>query len=200
MSLSEWDSKMNEENLGVFDARHLVQNEHDTLKPCILFLTRNRIVAVLLEGINPWTVVTVIVALAASFIGLLLRNFALFLGGFSIGIIAGLCIVLIDFVIRHKEFRKIKRLNPEHILEMTEKSFEIHYEKIAKVEVRIFNRYSGISGFMPSLPSLQEHHYVITFVTSEKKHTFILDGNKLKECLGLIREFVPETTEITEID
>lgn len=191
---------MNEENLGVFDARHLVHNEHDTLKPCILFLTRNRIVAVLVEGINPWTVVSVIVALAASFIGLLLRNFALFLGGFSIGIVAGLCIVLIDFVIRHKEFRKIKRLNPEHILEMTEKSFEIHYEKIVKVEVRIFNRYSGISDFMPSLPSLQEHQYVITFVTNEKKHTFILDGKKLKECLDLIREFVPETTEITEID
>lgn len=187
---------MNEENIAVFNARHLVHNEHDTLKHCTIFLTRNRIIVVSRGGINPWTAVTVIAALAASFTGLLLRNYALLLGGLGAAIIAGLCIALIDLLIRYKESRKIKRLNPERILEMTEKSFEIHYETIAKVMVRTFSRYPGRSDFMPSFTFLQEHQYVIEFATNERKHTFILDGNKLQEFLDLIREFIPKTTEI----
>jgi len=186
---------MNEENLGILNVRHLVHDKYDDVKPCTLFLTRNRIIAVTVEGINPWTVVTVLVALAVSFTGFLLRSFVLFLGGLGVGIIAGLLIGLIDFVIRHKELRKMKRLNPERILEMNEKNFEIRYKNILKVRVRTVSTYPRRSDF---IPSFKEHRYVVDFATNEEKHTFVFDGRQLHQFLDIFRQFAPETTEIEQ--
>lgn len=191
---------MNEENLSILSVRCLVQDRHDDIKPCTLFLTRDRIIVVSTEGINPWTAVTVVVALVASLTGLLLRNFVLFLGGLGAGIIAGLIIGLIDFMIRHIRLRKVKRLNPERILEMSRKNFAIDYKKIVTVEVRKFNRYPGRSDFIPSLPALQEHEYVIDLVLGEKKHAFILDRNKLHQCLDLLHKFAPENIKIEQFE
>lgn len=186
---------MNEENLGILNARHLVRDKYDDAKPCTLLLTRNRIIAVTIEGINPWTVVTVIVALAASFTSFLLRNFVLFLGGLGVGIIAGLLIGLIDFVIRHKVLRKMKRLNPERILEMNEKNFEMRYKNIVKVRVRTVSTYPRRSDF---IPYFQEHRYIIDLVTNEEKHTFVFDGRQLHQFLDIFHQFAPETAEIEQ--
>lgn len=192
--------KLNEENIGVLSARCLVPDKHDAVKPCTLFLTANRIVVVLTGGINPWAVVTVIVAFAVSLSGLLLRNFVLFLGGLGAGIIAGFIIGLADFIIRHIGPRKVRRLNPERILEMSEKNLAIDYKKIVKIEVRKLTKYPGRSDFIPSFPAFQEHKYVIDFVLGEKKHTFILDRKKLQQCLKLLHQFVPETVEIEQFE
>lgn len=197
MSLSERVDKMTEEKLGVINARHLARDEYESIKPCILFLTSNRIIVATLGGINPWTVVTVIVALIASFIGLILREFALFLGGLGVGIISGLSIVVIDFAIRHLELRKVKRLSPERILQTKERNFEIRYAEIAKVEVRTFKTYPKGSFFLPSLPELT---YSIDFITDKDKDRFILDKGELQLCLDLLHRLAPKTIEIEEVE
>lgn len=188
---------MKEEKLGIFNARHLMLNEHnDVIKPCILFLTRNGIIVASSEGISRWIVVTVIVAFAASFTGLLLRNVVLLLGGLIAGIMTVLLVGLIDFAIRQRKIGKMKRLNSKYILEMNEKNFEIPYAEIVKVEVKTFKTYPRGSYMFPSF---QEHRYMIDFVTRKEKHSFILDISKLQQCLNLIQQFLPETVEIDQV-
>lgn len=187
---------MKEENLGTLNARHLILSEHDTIKPCTLFLTRNRIIVVSAEGTNRWLVAMVTVTFAASFTGLLLRNVVLSLGGLVAGIMAILLIGLINFAIRQRKIGKVKRLNPKRILEMNEKNFEICYAKIVKVVIRTLKTYPGGNYLFPSF---QEHRFKIDFITHAEKYSFILDGGKLQKCLKLIQQFVPETTEIDKI-
>jgi len=186
---------MEEEKLGILNARHLILSEHDAIKPCTLFLTDNRIIVVASDGINQWIVVTVIVTFIASFMGLILRNVILFLGGLGAGIMAVLLTSLIYFVIRKRKIGKIKRLSPERILEMNEKNFEIRYTKIVKVVVRTFKTYPRGNYLFPSF---QEHRHKIDFVTHEEKYSFILDRGKLQQCLNLIQQFVPGTIEIDQ--
>jgi len=194
--LSESGDRMKEENLGIFNVPHLVLGQHDAIEPCTLLLTPNRIIVVSPEGINRWIVVTVIVAFAASFTGLLLRNGVLFLGGLVAGIMAALFIGLIDFVLRRIRIGKIKHLNSKRILEMNEKNFEIRYAKIVKVVVRTFKTYPRRSYLFPSF---QENRYRIDFVTHKEKHSFILDRSELQQCLNLVRQFAPETVEIEQV-
>lgn len=187
---------MKEENSCIINARYLPLDEYDVAKPCTLFFNRNRIIVVSLEGMNPWTVVTVIVALAASFTGLLLRNFFLLFGGLGAGITAGILIVIIDFLIRRKKLSKMKRLSPERILETSEENFEVRFAEIVKAEVRTFKTYSKGSLL---LPSLQENQYAVDLATNQKKYRFILDRNKLQQCINMLRQFAPETIEIDEV-
>lgn len=187
---------MKEEKLDTLNARHLIPNEHDAIKPCTLFLTRNRIIVVSAKKINRWIVVTIAVTFTTSFMGLLLRNAVLFLAGLGTGITAVLLTALVGFVIRQRKIAKMKRLNPKRILEMSEKNFEIRYAKIVKIVVRTFKTYPGGNYLFPSF---QELRYKTDFITHKEKHSFILDRGKLQQCLNLVRQFIPETVEIEQV-
>ncbi len=190
-----WAVKMKEEYLGILNVRHLILGEHDVIKSCTLFLTRNRIIVVSTEGVNRWIFVSVAVAFAASFMGMLFRNIVLLLAGLVAWMIAVLLVGLVNFVIRQRKIGEMKRLNPRRILEMNEKNFEISYAKIVKVVVITFKTYPGVNYLFPSF---QENRYKIDFITCAKKHSFILDRGKLQKCLNLIQQFVPETIEINQ--
>jgi len=177
-----------------FNAHQAIINENETIKSRILFLTNNRVIVASIEGITLWTVAIVIIALAGSFTGLLLRNLDLFVGGLSVGIAAGLIIGLVDYLVRLRKRGKMKKLDPDSIVEMSRENFEILYSLISKVEVRTSQTYSRGSWFLPF--SLSEQNYVLDFFTDSNKHTFVLEPNDLEPCLNLIRKFVPETITI----
>lgn len=182
--------------MAVFDAHQLTPGESDAIKSCTLFLTRSRIIVAFVGGINSRVFLTVIIALAASLIGLIFKNFLLFLIGFGAGITAGFFIVLSDFVMRRRKLGKIKTLNPEDVLQMNGNNFEILYSEIVKVETSTFDVYSRASLFVPL--SVQEHKHEINLITKEKKHTFIVDEGVMQECLNLLRQFAPEIEETRE--
>jgi MFS superfamily sulfate permease-like transporter len=187
---------MKEENLSSFDARQLILGEHDIIKSCILFITRRSIIIVYSSGASLRVVILILVAFAAGLLGLILRNVTLFVGGLSAGIVIGMVIAMVDFMFRRRRLKKMKRLSPERILQMSEKNFEVPYEKIVKVEVRESKVYPQITLF---LPMFEEHYkYVVGFLTDENKYLFILDADKLQSCLNLIREFAPKTIHIEE--
>jgi len=188
---------MKKENSAVFNAKHLIRGEYDIVKPCALLLTNDRIIVASLEGISLWTVTSVIVALAASFVGLILANVVLFLGGLGVAIVAGLCVVLLDYMIRHRRLSKIRQHNIERILENGGRNFQVPYSKITKVEVRPSESYTKVV-FVPSY--LREQQYVIDFIENKEKHTFIIDDSSLQPCLNLLSRFLPETVEIEQTE
>ena len=185
-----------EKILGVFDVHQLILGEYDTIRPCTLLLTRNRIIVATSEGVNRWIVVVAVMAFIAGLAGLFLRNAMLFLAGLATGIVAGLLIGLFDFVIRRRRVGKMKRLNPNHILEMDKKNFEVPYANIVKVEIRTFKTYPRRSYL---LPSFEERRYKIDFVTQKERFMFIMDKSKLEHCIDLFRQSAPETIEIERV-
>jgi hypothetical protein len=185
--------EIKEEILRSFNAHQAIINEHETINSPIVFLTNTRIIVASIEGITLWTVAIVIIALAGSFAGLLLRNFDLFVGGLSVGIAAGFVIGLVDYVVRLRKRSKMKKLDPNSIVEMSRKNFEIRYSLISKVVVRTFQTYSAGRWFLPF--SFLEHKYVLDFLTDSSKHTLILEPNDLQPCLNLISKFAPEAIE-----
>jgi hypothetical protein len=185
--------EVKEEILRSFNAHQAIINEHETINSPILFLTNTRIIVASIEGITLWTVAIVIIALAGSFIGLLLRNLNLFVGGLSVGIAAGLVIGLVDYVVRLRKRGKMKKLDPDSIVEMSKKNFEIRYSLISKVAVTTSQTYSTGRWFLPF--SFPEHKYVLDFLTDSSKHTLVLEPNDLQPCLNLISKFAPEAIE-----
>lgn len=192
------NSETKEEILGSFNAHQAIINEHETIKSRILFLTNNRIIVASIEGVTLWTAAIVIIALAGSFTGLLLKNLDLFVGGLSLGVAAGLIIGLVDYAMRHRKRGKMKKLNPDSIVEMSRENFEMPYSQISTVEVRTSQTYSRGSWFLPF--SFSEQNYVLDFFTNsnKNKHTFVLEPKDLAPCLTLIRKFAPETITTEE--
>ena len=188
---------MKKENLSSFEVYQLILGEQDIVKPCTLFIARGSIiVAASPSGVSLRAIVLVLVAFAAGFLGLILRNITLFLGGLGAGIVIGVVIALVDFIVRRRRVKTMKRLSPERILEMSQKNFEVPYEKIVKIELRESKVYPQITLF---IPSFEEHYkYVVSFVTDETKYLFIFDEGKLQSCLNLIRRLAPKTIEIEE--
>ena len=187
---------LEEKILGVFNVHQLILGEYDTIKPCTLLLTRNRIIVVTSEGVNPWIVILVVIAFIAGLTGLFLRNAMLFLAGLGTGIVAGLLVGLFDFVIRRRKIGKMKKLDPNHILEIDKKNFEVPFANIVKVEIKAFKTYSRGSYL---LPSFEEHRYKIDFVTQKERFMFSMDKSKMGRCIDLFRQSAPETIEIEQI-
>lgn len=189
--------EMTEETiLEVFDVRQLILGEYDIIKPCTLLLTRDRIIVVTFEGLNRWIVIVVAPAFIAGLAGLFLRNIALFFAGLGTGIVAGLLIGLFDFVIRRRKIGKMKRLDPNHILEIDKKNFDVPYESVVKAEIKTYKSYPGGSYL---LPSFEEHRYRIDLVTQRERFMFIMDKGKMERCINLFRQSAPETIEIEQI-
>jgi MFS superfamily sulfate permease-like transporter len=188
---------MKEESLSSFEVHQLILGEHEIVKPCTLFITRGSIIIVVPpSGISLRAVVLIFVAFAAGLLGLFLRNVTLFVSGLGAGIVIGVVVALVDFMFRRRRLRTMKRLSPERILQVSEKNFEIPYEKIVKVEVRESKVYPQITLF---IPMFEEHYkYVVSFITDENEYLFIFDEGKLQSCLNLIRRFAPKTIEIEE--
>lgn len=185
-----------EKILGVVEVQQLVLGEYDIIEPCALLLTRNRIIVVTSEGINRWIFVVAVMAFIAGLAGLFLRNAVLFFAGLGTGIVAGLLIGLFDFVVRRRRIGKMKRLSPNHILEIDKKNFEVPYANVVKVETRTFKTYPGGGYF---LPSFEERRYKIDFVTRKKSFAFIMDRSKMERCIDLVRQSAPKTIEIEQI-
>lgn len=99
----------------------------------------------------------------------------LFFAGLGTGIVAGLLIGLYDFVTRRRKTGKMKKLNPNHILEIDKENFEVPYANIVKVEIKTFKTYPRAS-FL--LLSFEEHRYKIDFVTQKERFMFIMDKGK----------------------
>lgn len=190
-------TKMTKEKiLDSFDVRWLILGEYETIKPCTLLLTPNRVIVVTFEGVNRWIIIVVALAFIAGLVGLFLRNMALFFAGLGTGILAGLLIDLFDFVIRRRKIGKMKRLDPNHILEIDKRNFDVPYESIVKAEIKTYKTYPGGSYL---LPSFEEHRYRIDFVTQRERFMFTMDKAKMERCMYLFRQSAPKTVKIKQI-
>jgi hypothetical protein len=181
---------MTDREKSFLSVQQVILGENDVVRSCTLLFTTDGIIVVFIEGLSNWTVAIVIVALAAGFVGLLVRNSLLFLSGLTIGIVAGLFIGLFDIMLRRKKLGNVKRLDPDDVLHISNKNFEIPYTRISKVEVATLSSYPAASYLFPSF---QEDRYRFDFITEEGKQTFVLNRNSLHQCLNKLRQLAPKT-------
>jgi len=187
---------MAEEVVGVFDAHCLMLHEYGVSKSCVLFLTSNRIIVAIIEGIKPKLGFAVVVSAAIAFTGLLLRDSTLFLAGLFAVIVVASMLVLTNLIVRNRKKRRVKRLAPEEILRTNIRNFEISYSDLVKIKHTSFQKYESVSRFF--LPMPPEIAYEIEFATSKEEYVLILDRNDLARCIDLLNKFVPEKIEKDE--
>ncbi len=185
--------KMTDEKIISFKANQVILGDRDIIKSRVLFLTKSGIIVASFDGIDNWTIAFVIFFFAIGLIGLFLRNLMLSLAGLVAGTVAGITIGLFDFTLRRRRLNSIKRLDPNHVLELSRENFEIAYTRIDKVEVGTLSTYPGANYLFPSF---QENQYKIDFIAKEEKYTFALDRSRLQLCLEMLRKFAPITMEI----
>lgn len=184
---------MVEEIVGVFNVRQLMLEEYGTTRSCTLFLTNERVVVMVPEGIALRMVALPIIALVAGFIGFLTRNPILFFTGMGVGVGSGIVLGMLDFLIRHRKVRKVKQLPPAEILRVGKQNFEIPFSKTTRVQLRWFEELQKGSFLLPTLP---KYNYEVEFVVENGKYVFIIDSDMLNQFTKKLRPFIPEIVEI----
>jgi len=186
---------MVEEKVDVFDAYLVVLEERGLKRSCTVFVTDQRLVVMVHEGMNPWIGIVVVTAFVVSLVALFLRDLNLFLAGLSVGFVAVFSLVLADSSIRYRRRRRVKRLAPSEILGSSKLNFEIPYPDIVKVKYVEVERYEPPSVSRVFLPSLPYKTHVIEFETQMGKRVFNMDVSETMRLMDLMNRFVPEKIE-----
>jgi len=190
------DGLMAEEVTGVFDARLIKLEEDRVEKKCIFFVTDRRLVFAIIEGLNPWAVLVVILAFAASLVAFTLRDLTLFLVSLIVAFAAVFFYVLADFSVRSRRKRRVKRLAPDEILNVSERNFELLYGDIVKIKHEAVERYEPGSShiFVPTL-GLSSITHVIKLGTQRGEYNLLVSKNQAVRFFELMNLFVPGKIE-----
>ncbi len=172
----------------VFDAQLLI----DVKRSCTLFVTDNRIVVAIPEGMDSRISGIVVVAFAICLTGLILMNAAIFTVGLIETFAVTLLLVLANFIVRYRNSNKIRRLRLNEILRGGKENFEIRYPDIVKVRHEPVRRRDTSVASHILLPSLPYTSHLIDLETQKSKYTFIIEESDVEVFMDLMKQSFPE--------
>ena len=192
------EAEMAGEVLDKFEGHLLVFERGGVKRSCTLFITENRMVVAIPEGMDPKIGSVVIVGFGIILAGLLLMNPALFVAGLGGTFAVVLYLVLVNFVVQYRSGSRIRRLRLNEILRAGKDNFEISYKDLDRVvheSVKRHEMYGPSRFFLPSLPSTT---HLINVVTAKGKYTFMVESIDATRIVDLMKRFVPEKVEEKE--